>query len=46
MGLGPRLEVRQAQGLTLIEAVVPRMDVPPLLSQIAREAGRVNRSSE
>ena len=36
---------RQAAGLTLIEAVVPRMDVPPLLSQIAREAGRANRSS-
>jgi alpha-keto-acid decarboxylase len=31
--------------LTLIEAVVPQMDVPPLLSQIAREAGRANRSS-
>ena len=34
---------RAATGLTLIEAVVPRMDVPPLLSQIAREAGRANR---
>jgi TPP-dependent 2-oxoacid decarboxylase len=37
---------RGAPGLTLIEAVVPRMDVPPLLSQIAREAGRANRPSE
>jgi alpha-keto-acid decarboxylase len=36
---------RGAQRLTLIEAVVPKMDVPPLLSQIAREAGRANRSS-
>jgi indolepyruvate decarboxylase len=36
---------RQPQRLTLIEAVVPRMDVPPLLSQIAREAGRANRTS-
>ena len=39
-------DARKAQGLTLIEAVVPQMDVPPLLSQIAREAGRANRSSE
>lgn len=37
---------RGAQRLALIEAVVPRMDVPPLLSQIAREAGRANRPSE
>jgi TPP-dependent 2-oxoacid decarboxylase len=36
---------RGAQRLALIEAVVPRMDVPPLLSQIAREAGRANRSA-
>jgi len=36
---------RGAQRLMLIEAVVPRMDVPPLLSQIAREAGRANRSA-
>ena len=36
---------REAHGLTLIEAVVPRMDVPPLLLQIAREAGRANRAS-
>jgi TPP-dependent 2-oxoacid decarboxylase len=36
---------RGAQRLTLIEAAVPRMDVPPLLSQIAREAGRANRSA-
>jgi alpha-keto-acid decarboxylase len=36
---------RGVQRLTLIEAVVPKMDVPPLLSQIAREAGRANRSS-
>jgi TPP-dependent 2-oxoacid decarboxylase len=36
---------RAPHRLTLIEAVVPRMDVPPLLSQIAREAGRANRSS-
>ena len=34
---------RAAERLTFIEAVVPRMDVPPLLSQIAREAGRANR---
>ena len=38
-------DAREARGLTLIEAVVPQMDVPPLLSQIAREAGRANRSS-
>jgi len=36
---------RGGDRLTLIEAVVPRMDVPPLLSQIAHEAGRANRSS-
>jgi TPP-dependent 2-oxoacid decarboxylase len=36
---------RRGTGLTLIEAVVGRLDVPPLLSQIAREAGRANRSS-
>jgi alpha-keto-acid decarboxylase len=36
---------RGSRRLALIEAVVPRMDVPPLLSQIAREAGRANRSS-
>jgi TPP-dependent 2-oxoacid decarboxylase len=36
---------RGAHQLTLIEAVLPQMDVPPLLSQIAREAGRANRSS-
>jgi alpha-keto-acid decarboxylase len=36
---------RWAQQLTLIEAVVPRMDVPPLLSQIAREAGQASRPS-
>ena len=38
-------DAREAQGLTLIEAVVPRMDVPPLLSQIASEAARANRST-
>jgi alpha-keto-acid decarboxylase len=44
--LGDALAIaRAAPGLTLIEAVVPRMDVPPLLSQIAREAGRANRTS-
>ena len=37
---------RTSTGVTLIEVVVPRMDVPPLLSQIAREAGRANRPSE
>jgi hypothetical protein len=26
----------------LVEAVVPRLDVPPLLAQIAREARRAN----
>jgi TPP-dependent 2-oxoacid decarboxylase len=36
---------RQHPGLTLIEAVVGRLDVPPLLSQIAREASRANRRS-
>jgi alpha-keto-acid decarboxylase len=44
--LGDALTIaRDAPGLTLIEAAVPRMDVPPLLSQIAREAGRANRGS-
>ena len=33
---------RAAGGLSLIEAVVPRLDVPPLLAQIAREARRAN----
>jgi TPP-dependent 2-oxoacid decarboxylase len=36
-------DARTSRGVTLIEAAVPRMDVPPLLSQIAREAGRANR---
>jgi alpha-keto-acid decarboxylase len=36
---------RESSGLTLIEAAVGRLDVPPLLSQIAREAGRANRRS-
>jgi TPP-dependent 2-oxoacid decarboxylase len=36
---------RHSPGLTLIEAAVGRLDVPPLLSQIAREAGRANRPS-
>jgi TPP-dependent 2-oxoacid decarboxylase len=45
--LGDALTIaRDAQGLTLIEAAVPRMDVPPLLLQIAREASRANRGSE
>jgi TPP-dependent 2-oxoacid decarboxylase len=42
---GALADARGVRRLTLIEAVVPRMDVPPLLSQIAREAGRANRSS-
>jgi TPP-dependent 2-oxoacid decarboxylase len=38
-------DARAFAGLTLIEAVVPQMDVPPLLSLIAREAGQANRRS-
>jgi indolepyruvate decarboxylase len=37
-------DARAAGRVTLIEAVVPPMDVPPLLSQIAREAARANRA--
>ncbi|HEX3977360.1 MAG TPA: thiamine pyrophosphate-binding protein [Solirubrobacteraceae bacterium] len=33
---------RATGGVSLIEAVLPRMDVPPLLAQIAREARRAN----
>jgi alpha-keto-acid decarboxylase len=33
---------RRTPGVTLIQAVVGRMDVPALLSQIAREAARAN----
>jgi indolepyruvate decarboxylase len=33
---------RAAGGLSLVEAVVPRLDVPPLLAQIAREARRAH----
>jgi indolepyruvate decarboxylase len=37
-------DARAAGRVTLIESVVPPMDVPPLLSQIAREAARANRA--
>jgi indolepyruvate decarboxylase len=33
---------RERSGITLIQAVVPRMDVPELLALIAREAARAN----
>lgn len=35
-------ESRNREGVTLIQAVVPRMDVPELLATIAREAARAN----
>jgi indolepyruvate decarboxylase len=37
---------RADSGLSLIEAVVPRLDVPPLLTQLAREARRANAGAE
>jgi alpha-keto-acid decarboxylase len=36
---------RERPGVTLIQAVLPRMDVPQLLAMIAREAARANQSS-
>jgi alpha-keto-acid decarboxylase len=36
---------RARPGVTLIQAVVPRMDVPELLAMIAREAARANQRS-
>jgi alpha-keto-acid decarboxylase len=38
-------QARAADGVTLIQAVVPRMDVPPLLTQIADAAARANQRS-
>lgn len=38
-------ESRARPGITLIQAVVPRMDVPELLSLIARAAAHANRAS-
>jgi indolepyruvate decarboxylase len=43
MQLGEALRAARAtDGVSLVEAVVPRLDVPPLLAQIAREARRAN----
>jgi len=38
-------ESRDRAGVTLVQAVVPRMDVPDLLSLIAQEAARANQRS-
>jgi TPP-dependent 2-oxoacid decarboxylase len=39
-------QARACEGVSLIQAIVPRMDVPNLLSLIAREASRANQRSD